>query len=249
MELVISDIDTDFFGTFSGEVERKFPPIETAIAKAKAGMNSTGLKLGIASEGSIGNDPVIPLLISDIEIMVLVDLINDLVITESYRSFDITASTFLANVDDDLTDYLSRIDFPNQKLIAKSNPSHTEVIKGIGSSKELRKAISKLAVISNNGKVKLEPDFRAHNSPSRQKNITKVAKLLVSRIEKLCPECALPGFGKITYARGLSCSICRLFDEDAIKGEILICEVCQYAQNGRNLDTTLDPSKCKRCNP
>lgn len=55
------DIDTDALGTFTGEVERKGTMLETAIAKARLGMELTGSKLGLASEGSYGPHPVAPL--------------------------------------------------------------------------------------------------------------------------------------------------------------------------------------------
>jgi hypothetical protein len=45
------DLDTDQLGTFSGEIERIAPPIETAINKARLGMKETGSLIGIASKG------------------------------------------------------------------------------------------------------------------------------------------------------------------------------------------------------
>jgi hypothetical protein len=43
-ELVLAEIDTDVFGTFSGETPRLSSPLETAIAKAKAGAAKLGLE-------------------------------------------------------------------------------------------------------------------------------------------------------------------------------------------------------------
>ena len=70
LTVVEQDLDTDLLGTFSGEVERAFPQLETAIRKAELGLIKTGANLGLASEGSIGPDPLIPFAISNIEHMV-----------------------------------------------------------------------------------------------------------------------------------------------------------------------------------
>lgn len=58
--IVVADIDTDQFGTFSGEIERVLSPRETAIAKARAGMAAAGTAFGLASEGSIRPHPTVP---------------------------------------------------------------------------------------------------------------------------------------------------------------------------------------------
>jgi hypothetical protein len=52
LRLVPTAIDTDQFGTFTGEIERTGTPRETALAKAKFGVEISGLPRAIASEGS-----------------------------------------------------------------------------------------------------------------------------------------------------------------------------------------------------
>ena len=95
-ELFEVNLDTDQLGTFSGEIERIAPPLETAIQKARLGMKETGLLLGIASEGSVGPDPIVPFIHSNTEHLVLVDDEIGIVISETYRSFEITATTIMA---------------------------------------------------------------------------------------------------------------------------------------------------------
>ena len=46
-------VDTDIFGTFTGEIERVGTPLETAIKKARLGIENTGNPYAIASEGSV----------------------------------------------------------------------------------------------------------------------------------------------------------------------------------------------------
>jgi hypothetical protein len=49
--------DSDILGTFTGEIERKLDPIETARQKCLMAMELTNCDLGIASEGSFGPHP------------------------------------------------------------------------------------------------------------------------------------------------------------------------------------------------
>ena len=55
--LSTTNLDTDRFGTFSGEVERKGTPLEVARAKCEAALKLTGADLAVASEGSFGPHP------------------------------------------------------------------------------------------------------------------------------------------------------------------------------------------------
>lgn len=57
MRVEAVEIDTDAFGTFSGDVPRPAGPHATAVRKARCGMAVSGLPLALASEGSFGSDP------------------------------------------------------------------------------------------------------------------------------------------------------------------------------------------------
>jgi len=50
-------VDTDQFGTFTGEVARTGAPADAARAKARLAMSVTGLPYGLASEASYGPLP------------------------------------------------------------------------------------------------------------------------------------------------------------------------------------------------
>lgn len=242
--------DTDQLGSFSGEIERKLPPRETAILKAKIGMNELGLTLGLASEGSIGPDPLIPFMKSDIEYLVLVDSENELVITEVYRSFEITAGQLVTRPDEDITQFLQKVDFPNHKLITRSNSGAVKnVIKGIGNLIDLKKAIRLGANESGDGMVLIQSDLRAHCSPTRQNNIRQAAELLAKRVVSCCPHCQLPGWGSVGYEKGLECSLCGSDVPTAIKCEIFGCVKCDYREVGDALKDYADPAQCDYCNP
>ena len=249
-ELVEVNLDTDQLGTFTGEIERIDPPRETAIAKARLGMRATGLQIGIASEGSIGVDPLVPFLQSDIEHMVLVDDARGIVIAESYRTFEITAATITVAPGGDLTEFLADADFPNHALIVRpSGTPSNNAIKGITDPQQLFDAITSRAQISPDGLVVVESDLRAMHSPSRQKNITEAAKLLAARVAQLCPACHLPGWGRVGYERGLPCEACGRMQANAIRQERLGCVGCDHTDLGPVLATSVDPANCGGCNP
>jgi hypothetical protein len=242
--------DTDQLGTFSGEVERKLPPLETAIKKAKLGMDQLGVSLGLASEGSIGPDAEVGFFNSDVEYLVFVDARTDLVISEVFRSFDIRAGSLVSEPGDEISIFLEKVDFPNHKLIVTANSgSKISPIKGIGTINELESAIRINAKNSNDGKVLIQSDLRAHFSPSRRKNIAHVAQLLATRISKQCTMCMAPGWGRIDYERGLECITCGEYKPLAIKREILGCISCDHREEGELIREFLDPAQCDFCNP
>jgi len=249
-ELFEVNLDTDQLGTFSGEIERVASPRETAIQKARLGMRETGLLLGIASEGSVGPDPVVPFIHSNIEQLVLVDDQNGIVISEIHRSFEITAATITTAPDQDLTSFLEKADFPNHALIVRTNTQiKSSCIKGITDYEQLMDAIDTSSQLSPNGFVVIESDLRAMHSPSRQRNIEEVAKLLARRVNLLCPNCRMPGWGRVGYEKGLKCSECELENPDAIRQEKLGCVKCDHVELGKVIFSTLNPAQCNFCNP
>ena len=243
-------LDTDALGTFSGEIERTAPPLETAIKKAELGLDATGLNLGISSEGSIGADPLIPWVQCDFELAVFVDRDENLVISESYKSNKIQAASITARPGDDLSIFLTRADFPRHGLIVRSMSRETsKAEKGIHDISSLHNAIEELADLSTTHQVVIESDFRALHSPSRQKNIEQVALRLASRVESRCPNCSTPGWGRIDYLRGVNCLQCGDENPDAIHAEILGCYRCELRETGKIIREFLDPSRCDFCNP
>ena len=249
-ELYEINLDTDQLGTFSGEIERSALPRETAIQKARLGMNATDSPLGIASEGSVGPDPLIPFIHSNIEHLVLVDDENEIVISEVYRSFEISVATVTVAPGIDINNFLQKADFPKHGLIVRPNiEGKTNCIKGISNLENLLDAIQISSKLSSDGLVVIESDLRAFHSPSRQKNIQEVAKLLATRVAQLCPECQIPGWGRVGYEKGLNCSECGLENPDAVRQERLGCAKCDHIQLGKVLAVALEPVNCEFCNP
>lgn len=250
LEVSECNLDTDTLGTFTGEIERKQSPRETVLIKARLGVEKTGESIGIASEGSIGADPFIPFINSDFEMMAFVDIDLDLEIVESIRSTNIIAATKIVHGQEDLSEFLKRADFPNHKLIVRTQKTPTIFsIKGIDDDLSLRKAIESAKKEDPKGVVVIESDLRAHCSPSRQKIIGELAAKLAIRIKQACPQCSTPGWGVVTYIKGIPCSQCQRLSIEALKQEVLGCSHCEFQENGRVIAEALDPARCDWCNP
>jgi hypothetical protein len=243
-------VDTDQLGTFSGEIERKDPPRETAIKKARLGIEATGIPLGLASEGSIGSDPIIPWIQSDHELIVLVDAERNRIYSESFLSREITIASIEITAGDSLEDFLKRADFPRHALIVQPiSPTSPVFFKGIRELADLNTAIVQSIEKSKLSKVRIQSDLRAMHSPSRRENIRKAAELLATRIAAQCPRCNEPGWGKIGFNYGVPCSDCGEVNPDLARAELLGCDICKHQIRGTLLNLEIDPSRCHYCNP
>lgn len=244
------NLDTDILGTFTGEIERKQSPRETVLIKARLGIEQTGGAIGIASEGSIGADPFIPFINSDFEMMAFVDEDLDLEIVESIRSTDIVTAVKSVHGQEDLTEFLQRADFPRHKLIVRTKQTPTKFcIKGIDDEYSLRKAIEAVQKEDPENIAVIESDLRAHCSPSRQKIIAELTSKLANRLKQMCPQCNCPGWGVVTYIKGVRCSGCKRVSPEAIKQEVLGCSKCMYEEDGKVIAEAIDPARCDWCNP
>ncbi|MFM7146951.1 MAG: DUF6671 family protein [Actinomycetales bacterium] len=258
LAVVDCDVDTDVFGTFAGDVPRTLTMGEAAIAKARLGMQRTGLTLGLGSEGTIGPDPVTGMLTCDVELLTLVDDAQGIVITEVVRDFEIVAISQAVSPGDSLDALRTAADFPQHALIVRPEAVAVPellpelLVKGVGTdvdAAELDAAIRRCAQASPSGKARVESDFRAHCSPSRQRIIRATAQALARRIARRCPNCATPGWGQIDLLRGLPCAACGAWVARARWGVVLGCVRCDHTLEVSDGRTTEDPVRCNICNP
>jgi len=241
-------VDTDSLGTFTGEIERVGTPKEVVIAKARMAIAKSGNPFAIASEGSIGVDPFIPFINSDIEHMAFVDVVRGFSLVETIRSTEIVAHTITVKAETSIDEFLDKADFPNHKLIIRSLETPTTFsIKGIESHAQLKSALDE--ALQNFPEVIIESDLRAHCSPSRMANIALVARKLAARLGNLCPDCQTPGWGVVSYLKGLPCTECGEISEEALRVEIMGCVKCSFTQEGKILAEAIDPGRCDLCNP
>ena len=244
-------VDTDVLGTFTGEVPRKQPPLETAIAKARLGMNAAGAALGLASEGSIGPDPAMPFVHSDLEIVVLVDDENGIVVWESHASWDIVAGSASVSPDEDVGPFLAQARFPEHQLIVRPNRGALRPIyKGISSVGRLTAAVAVCAAAAPDGLARVETDMRAHACPSRRVVIAGAAERLAGRLAARCPACGAPGWGRIDVLLGVPCAWCGT-EVARPRAEIDGCVACEHRQTRPIVsgDVLADPGECPHCNP
>lgn len=246
---VPENFDTDIFGTFSGEVERKEGPVNTVRNKCLEALSVYGCDLGIASEGSFGSHPSIPFIHGNEEIVIFIDKKNDLEIIAKTLEIETNFSAEEIKTWEELVDFAQRGKFPSHALILRSSEKNTKAIfKGITDwdllkihYEELRKSTETVVV---------ETDMRALYNPTRMKVIEKAAQALVNKIKSCCPHCNSPGFAVTEAKAGLPCGWCGSPTRSTLS-YIYECQKCSYKKeeeypHGKQRE---DPMYCDLCNP
>ncbi|MEY4391251.1 MAG: hypothetical protein RLZZ400_994 [Actinomycetota bacterium] len=247
-QVVVSDIDTDAFGTFSGDVARVLTPKQTALAKARAGAEHLGVRYGMASEGSIGSHPSLPFVTSDFEILAFADTQLDLTWAETFLGSEIVAVSEKWSQELDLDAFAKRADLPNHAVIVRNGDNHIVwVKKGLRDVEEIVAAAEECA--AHHETVVLESDFRAMCSPSRQRNIEACAEKFALRLARLCESCGYPGWGITGLEFGLPCSDCGELVADVANAELHGCLACSRAEKVPLGKTAVGPERCHSCNP
>jgi hypothetical protein len=246
-------LNTDQFGTFSREIERKGSQLDAARAKIAAGFaNAPCARVGIASEGSFGPHPYIPFLSLGRELIVLIDRETGLELighdASPETNFDHAVVSDLASA----VEFAERVKFPDHGLIVigcvDNQPAPAQaLIKDITDLESLEAAFSE--VVNKCGAAFVETDMRAHRNPTRMSAIGRATADLIRRFRSRCPACAYPGFAITERVPGLPCTWCgeptRL-----IQREILSCRSCGHRHERSATDkTTADPGQCEGCNP
>ena len=258
-------VDTDIFGTFTGEVERTGTPLETAIKKARLGMKECLTSLGLASEGSFGSHPFIPFIAGCEETIVLVDDVSGFHISESLISTKTNFGSRETSCIEDIEDFLKQVKFPSHALIVKPNQtdggfvqkirrmfrkSNTDILKGIQNRESLKLAIEACSSASFDGFARVETDMRAHMNPTRMRVLRELGILFARRLRSLCTECGCPGFGRTSVTGLLNCSECG-YPSESPSHEIHSCAKCHHSKTLPRRDgiTSVEPMYCQRCNP
>ena len=244
--------DTDQLGSFSGEVARVEAALETCRRKAQLGLIETGLKQGLASEGSFGPHPAVPLLAAGQELLVYVDLERGIELVEQRLELRTNYSQCCFARDDAVDGWLHQVGFPSHGVIARppSWQPGEPLFKGLGTARDLEAAMAVCRDADPQGRVVLETDMRAHQNPMRMASIARLGVALVRRLRRPCPSCGLPGWGPIETRGGLPCSWCG--EPTAMtREEIWGCPHCgeRHAQPRADGLLAADPGQCDWCNP
>ena len=136
--LCVEDIDTDQFGTFTGEVPRSLSAYETCILKATYAANEKKYALSIASEGSFGPHPSNLFIPHAHEIMVFVDLEKDWVIAEQLLTTNTNYKMMTIDKETLLAPFLTSALFPSHALTLQSADRLDVVAKGINDPHQLQ---------------------------------------------------------------------------------------------------------------
>lgn len=246
--LCVEDIDTDQFGTFTGEVPRSLSPYETCILKAKYAANEKKYALSIASEGSFGPHRSNPFIPQAHEIMVFVDLDNDWIIAEQLLTAKTNYKMLTIHKDTVLDTFLESVHFPSHALTLQSGDRQEVIEKGIRDPHHLQASLA--AGFKKYDELLIATDMRAMMNPTRMQTLAELAEKLVLRIKTACPGCGIPGFGFKSVSGSLPCSQCG--DETRMyQFETWACIQCDYQEQRPRKDQliTADPTHCDYCNP
>ncbi len=240
----ICDFDTDLFGTFAGEIPRREGPKVTVKEKCLAGLAFSGARAAIASEGSFGPHPQIPLLCVNEEWLVFIDLDQKLEIYARSVSTELHYGHLSHLEKEQLPTFLKQYEFPKQGMVFKHYSDQKILAKGIQDTAQLQALLER-----NQDNWLLETDLRAHQNPLRQQNIEKAAADLAERLQARCPQCTTPDFSVVRTSGFLPCSFC----QQATKSYANLhyeCKCCGFQKEEKRKDRLeLDPEFCPHCNP
>jgi hypothetical protein len=242
-------LDTDQFGTFTGEVERVKDPISALRDKCLKALEISGCDLVIGSEGSFGPHPFLYFSAADDEIIMLIDKKNDLEIVErelnTYTNF---RSSFVDN-QNDLIAFAERTLFPSHHLILRAQHEERSFIqKGIDEKSALIEHFN--YCLAHFGGATVETDMRAMCNPTRMQNIALATEKLIRKIKSHCPNCSTPGYSITQSIPGLPCHSCMKPTKSTLYHRYS-CSKCEqledrYFPYEKEFE---DPSYCDYCNP
>lgn len=245
------DVDTDSFGTFSGEVERTGSVRDTLRKKLQAGAGAAPhARLFLASEGSFGPDPIFGFVRTDLESLLFWDRELNIEIYAEYLCRSPMHDEVTIAPDAPIKPFLEKIRFPDHAVIVRPAESFVEVVKGLVEATEVEKAIRRCAALSPRGEALVATDLRAHFNKTRREAIAKAASLLIQKIESLCPSCDVPGFWIVRGIAGLPCESCGE-PSRAARAMVFGCVKCDYIEERPRPDgrTTVSAGECGSCNP
>ena len=250
-----SAVDTDRFGSFSGERPRLADALTTCQRKAEAALEALGLELGIASEGAFGPHPAVPMLPVGHEWITFVDRRDGLVISEQLMSRTTNYSSCQAADPESIAGWLHQVGFPSHALMVRPllpemGNAGTWLAKGVHDPRQLAVLMAEAVQLSPIAQAWLETDMRAHCNPTRRAAIRQLAFRLVRKVASHCPACGAPGWGVVATVAGLPCGECGLATR-LVNAEVFGCVACSHQDSRPRRDgrRAADPMHCDYCNP
>lgn len=247
--VAVNQFDTDVLGTFTREIKREKTQLETARQKIQIGMSMLKTDVGMASEGSFGQHPLM-LIPWNVEIVLLQDKKTNLEIFGIYQGAETNLRHLITNSYAEVLDFVKIIGFPEHYVIMRPDNENSKfVIKDINSFEKLKMFFEITVLNSESGNVFIETDMRAHANPTRMKNIEKATLNLITKLHSFCPQCGSPGYIVTDVILGLPCENCGMETRLTIKN-ILRCHMCCHASEQLYPEGLAAPAKyCDYCNP
>lgn len=241
--------DTDKWGTFTGDVERKEDAYQTVRKKCLAAMEQEDYDLGVASEGSFGPHPSFGFINADDELIILIDKKNNLEIVARELSTLTNYNAREVRTTAELLAFAEEAKFPSHHLVLKpTSVKSNQQIKGISKKDDLIRVFHQLKAA--NEYVLVETDMRAMCNPTRMDVIEKATLKLVNKLLSTCPQCQMPGYDICEIKQGLPCENCS-FPTQSTLSHMYQCKHCQFISEKKfPLNKTKESAMyCDICNP
>ncbi|MDA8390415.1 MAG: hypothetical protein M0Z76_06760 [Gammaproteobacteria bacterium] len=245
----VTGYDTDRLGTFTRDIARAGTQLEAARAKARIGMELSGLPLGLASEGAFGLDPFAGMLPWNVERLIFIDDLLDIEVTGTAQAAANSAQLLAASWGE-VEKFARASGFPEHHLVLRpEGENDMRIRKGLAGWPELEAAYALAICESPNKRVFVEVDLRAHANPTRLSTIRLAAVDLARRLSSRCPACSLPGFWLFESIPGLPCRACGVPTRE-VRAEIYGCLKCGHRVTRERAEREwADPGHCDGCNP
>lgn len=238
-------IDTDQFGTFTGDIERTQTPRQAALDKALLGIALTGHPYALASEATYSSNWGV--LARHHELLLFHDIERDITLTENtVVTIRGHGTTTVAGAEDALA-VAGRFGFPATHAVALVEDGVAVVArKGLADPDALHAAVTEL--LARGGPVHIGPDYRAHGNPERRVVLTSLAERMADRLTQSCPACRMPGWGVVGVERGLPCEVCGE-PTAGIAADVYGCGMCDATRPAPRPHATISAQWCDACNP
>ena len=250
---VVSDLDTDRFGTFTREIPREGTAREAARAKALAAAEAhRHARFGLSSEGSFGPHPSVPFVPGGVEIVLLVDRETGLQLIGGDVTMETNFSSACVTTLDEAVAFAGHVSFPSHGVIVIAAPhgkpdTALGMTKGIVDPAEIEQAVQHAR--REHGRAWLETDMRAHLNPTRMRSIERATVALARAARSLCPACARPGYVTVEPVGGLPCADCGAPTGKA-RAEVIACAGCGRREEGPLANASYASAfECADCNP
>ncbi len=243
-------LNTDVFGTFSGEVERSLPPKECAKIKCLNALSAHGKQMGIANEGSFVPHPILPLVPVDYEVFFFADLEMGFHLCVSKMFTETNFSSGVFSEFDSILRFGREAKFPSHALILRPNCWEDKQVcfKGIQSIEDLYDAFERSRFVSSDKQVWIGTDMRAHKNPTRMQHLETFSEEIARRLATSCPACAIPGWGPVDRIKGLPCVDCGA-ETQLVRATIWGCCQCAHKELIPLDSIGAEPQYCPLCNP